>query len=45
MGVTDVLVIIALVFATIEEIQAKGRALTAWAVIFVCAALLWHLIG
>jgi drug/metabolite transporter superfamily protein YnfA len=45
MSVTDVLVIIALVFATIDEVQAKGRALTTWAVIFVCAALLYHLVG
>jgi drug/metabolite transporter superfamily protein YnfA len=45
MTVVDVLVIIALVFATIEEVQAKGRALTTWAVIFICAALLYHLIG
>jgi drug/metabolite transporter superfamily protein YnfA len=43
MNATDVIVIIALVIATIEEVKAKGQSWLAWAVIFLCGALLWHL--
>ena len=41
MGVPDILVFIALAFAAIEQVNARGRSLGMWAVIFICAALLW----
>ena len=44
MNVPDVLVLVALVLAIIEEFRARGQALVVWSVILVCAALLWHLI-
>lgn len=37
----DVIVVIALVLAIIEEFEAKGRSLIAWAVILICVRLLW----
>jgi hypothetical protein len=43
MAITDVLVIVALILAAVEELQARGQALLGWAVILVCIALLWHL--
>jgi drug/metabolite transporter superfamily protein YnfA len=37
----DILILIALVLAAIEQFDAKGRSLGMWAVILVCVALLW----
>ncbi len=45
MNIPDVLVIIALVLAAVEQISARGRSLLAWAVILICAALLWGLVS
>ena len=39
------LIIAALVLALIDEFQANGRSLVAWAVVFVCAALLIGRLG
>jgi len=36
-----VLTIVALVLALVEQLNARGRSLVAWAVVFVCIALLW----
>jgi hypothetical protein len=41
MTAPDVLILIALALALVEEFQAQGRSLTGWAVVLVCAALLW----
>jgi drug/metabolite transporter superfamily protein YnfA len=39
------LVVVGLVLALIEQFQAQGRSLIAWAVVFVCIALLWGQLG
>ena len=36
-----VLTIVALVLALVDQAQARGRSLVAWAVVFLCVALLW----
>ena len=41
MTIPVVLYFVALMFAGIDEIQAQGRSLTAWAVIFIALGLLW----
>ena len=41
MSVPMVLILFAGLLALIEEFQAEGRSLVGWAVVFVCAALLW----
>jgi len=41
MSAPDVLVVLGLAFGVIEQFNAKGRSLLAWAVILVCVALLW----
>jgi hypothetical protein len=35
----------ALVFALVDEAQARGRSLTGWAVAFLAIALLWGHVG
>lgn len=45
MSIPTVLVIVALVLAIIEEVRARGVALLPWAVILICAALLWGKLG
>lgn len=40
-GPASILIIIALVLALIEEFQAQGRSLIGWAVVAICAALLF----
>lgn len=45
MNIPLVLELIALVLAIIEQVRARGVSLIAWAVIFVCAALLWGRLG
>jgi drug/metabolite transporter superfamily protein YnfA len=40
-----ILTVIALVLAVVEQFNAQGRSLIAWAVILVCAALLWGQLG
>jgi len=42
--ITDLLVVLALVLAIIEEWDAKGRSAIAWAVILLCIASLWHFV-
>ncbi len=37
--------VLALVLALVDEFQANGRSLVAWAVVFVCAALLIGRLG
>ena len=44
MGVPDIAVIIALVLAAIDQVTAKGKSTTHWSIIFICIALLWHLV-
>lgn len=39
------LTIAALVLALIEEFNAGGRSLLGWAVVLICAALLWGRLG
>lgn len=41
MTIPDILVLVALILALIDEFRAKGQSLTGWAVVFVCIALLW----
>jgi hypothetical protein len=41
MSVPEILFIVALVLALIEEFQAQGRSLLGWAVVAVCIGLLW----
>lgn len=45
MGIPDVLFIVGLVLAAVEQARAKGQSLLAWAIIVVCVGLLWHLVG
>ena len=45
MNVPMILVIVAAIFALIDEFRAQGQSLTGWAVVFVCAALLWGKLG
>lgn len=45
MGVPEVLIIVGLILALIEEFRAKGQSLLAWAVVAVCVALLWGHLG
>jgi hypothetical protein len=40
-SVLVLLYVIALVLAAVDEIQARGQSLTAWAVILIAIALLW----
>lgn len=35
------LLIVAAILAVIDEIRARGQSLTTWAVIAICAVLLW----
>lgn len=44
MTIPDVLVIVALILAIVEQFRARGQALLVWAVILVCIALLWSII-
>jgi drug/metabolite transporter superfamily protein YnfA len=41
MTIPTVLVIVALLLALVDEFRARGQSLTGWAVVFICAALLW----
>ena len=41
MTVPTVLVIVAGILALVDEFRAQGQSLTGWAVVLVCAALLW----
>ena len=41
MSIPTVLFIVALVLAIVDQIRARGQALTTWAVIAVCVGLLW----
>lgn len=36
-----ILTIVALVLALVDEFRARGESLVAWAVVFLCVALLW----
>lgn len=45
MSITTVFLMLALVFAGVEQIDAKGRSILAWAVILICVALLWGWLG
>ena len=41
MTVPAILILIALAFALVEEFQSSGKSLIGWAVVFICAALLY----
>ena len=41
MNAPDILVVVALILALVDEFRARGQSLTGWAVAFVCIALLW----
>ncbi len=41
MSVAVILYAVALILALVDEFQAQGKSLTAWAVAFVCIGLLW----
>ena len=43
--IVTALIIAGLILALVDEFQAQGRSLVAWAVVFVCAALLIGRIG
>lgn len=43
MTAPDIAFIVALLLAAIDEVTAKGRSTTHWAIIFICIGLLWHL--
>lgn len=43
MGIPDLFALVALVLALYDVIQTRGRSATAWAVVLLCAAYLWHL--
>ncbi|HKR50533.1 MAG TPA: hypothetical protein VJT72_13350 [Pseudonocardiaceae bacterium] len=45
MSIPDILILVALVLALVEEFQAQGRSLVGWAVVLVCIALLWGNLG
>jgi drug/metabolite transporter superfamily protein YnfA len=45
MTIPTLLVIVAAVLALVDEFQAQGRSLVGWAVVFICAALLWGNLG
>jgi hypothetical protein len=45
MNVPDVLFIVALILAIIDQVRARGQSLTCWAVILVCIGLLWGLVS
>jgi hypothetical protein len=44
MNVPDILFIVALILAVIEQIRARGQSLVIWAVILICVGLLWGLL-
>ena len=41
MTIPTILVLVALIFALVDEFRANGRSLTGWAVVLVCISLLW----
>jgi hypothetical protein len=44
-SVPTILFIVALILALVDEFRAQGQSLTGWAVVFVCAGLLWGTLG
>lgn len=38
--IVTILLVVALVLAAVDEVRARGQALTSWAVIIIAAALL-----
>jgi hypothetical protein len=44
MSIPSILFLIALVFAVIELVKAKGNSLTLWALVLVCVGLTWGLL-
>jgi drug/metabolite transporter superfamily protein YnfA len=43
--IPTLLIVVAVILALIDEFRAQGRSLVAWAVVFICAALLWGQLG
>lgn len=41
MTLPTVLILVAILFALIEEFQSNGRSFVGWAVVFIGVALLW----
>ena len=41
MNAPDILIVLGLVAAAVEELNAKGRAVGWWGVILICIGLLW----
>ena len=45
MGIPEILFILALLLALIDEFRAQGQSLTGWAVVAIGIGLLWGHIG
>lgn len=45
MSAPQILILLAAVFAVVEQFEARGRSLLAWAVLLVCVALMWGWLG
>jgi hypothetical protein len=44
-SVPTLLALVALILALVDEVQARGRSLTGWAVVALALALLWGKLG
>ncbi len=45
MTVVTILFAVALILALVDEFQAQGKSLVAWAVVFIAIGLLWGKLG
>lgn len=41
MNAPQMLIVVALILALVDEFRARGQSLSGWAIVFVCIALLW----
>lgn len=41
MSIPTILILVALIFALVDEARAQGQSLTGWAVILIAISLLW----
>ena len=44
MNIPDILFVVALILAAIDQIRAKGQSLTGWACILIAIGLLWGIL-
>lgn len=44
MSVPDILAVVALALAVVDELQTQGRSLLGWAIVLLAVAFLWHLL-